>query len=72
MQYNMYQEYNLKRNVTSEIWVIMEFNFLSLSDQQLIKLSDAIRRERLLDTNIRTFVEKGYWILIYKKFVFFI
>ena len=53
MQYNMYQEYNLNRNVTSEIWVIMEFNFLSLSDRQLIKLSDAIRRERLLDTNIK-------------------
>ena len=50
--------------VISEIWVIMEFNFLSLSDRQLIKLSDAIRRERLLDTNIKTFVEKGYWILI--------
>ena len=49
----MYQEYNLNRNVTSEIWVIMEFNFLSLSDRQLIKLSDAIRRESSLDTNIK-------------------
>ena len=38
---------------SSEIWVIMEFNFLSLSDQQLIKLSDAIRRESSLDTNIK-------------------
>ena len=49
----MYQEYNLNSNVTSEIWVIMEFNFLSLSDRQLIKLSDAIRRESSLDTNIK-------------------
>ena len=53
MQYNMYQEYNLNRNAIGEIWVIMEFNFLSLSDQQLIKLSDAIRRESSLDTNIK-------------------